>query len=157
MEPWRSRIRFPWRGASENISQEIDLTATLAEISGLKLAGDTDSVVVVEIQIEKAGDETLSIPLGDVRLLNRPENMTLVVTPADMIAITVHALNGDAEDLKAEDVKLTVDLAPCAQEGTYELPVTVELPEGYELASEVTIMVNSQKQPEDTEPMTETE
>ena len=83
--------------------------------------------------------------------------MTLVVTPADMIAITVHALNGDAEDLKAEDVKLTVDLTPCAQEGTYELPVTVELPEGYELASEVTIMVNSQKQPEDTEPMTETE
>ena len=144
-------------GASENISQEIDLTATLAEISGLKLAGDTDSVGVVEIQIEKAGDETLSIPLGDVELLNRPENMTLVVTPADMIAITVHALNGDAEDLKAEDVKLTVDLTPCAQEGTYELPVTVELPEGYELASEVTIMVNSQKQPEDTEPMTETE
>ena len=54
-------------------------------------------------------------------------------------------------------MKLTVDLTPCAQEGTYELPVTVELPEGYELASEVTIMVNSQKQPEDTEPMTETE
>ena len=143
-------------GVSENVSQEIDLSTTLAELTGLKLASDTDSVVMVEVQVEKVGDETISIPLSSVELLNRPENMTLVVTPADKISITVHALDQSAGALTEDQVKLSVDLAACAQEGTYELPVTVELPEGYELASDVTIIVNSQKQQEETE-MTETE
>lgn len=143
-------------GVSENVSQEIDLSTTLAELTGLKLASDTDSVVMVEVQVEKVGDETISIPLSSVELLNRPENMTLVVTPADKISITVHALDQSAGALTEDQVKLSVDLAACAQEGTYELPVTVELPEGYELASDVMIIVNSQKQQEETE-MTETE
>lgn len=143
-------------GASENVSQEIDLSVTMAELAGLKLASDTDTLVMAEVKIEKAGDETISIPLSSVQLQNRPEDMTLVVTPADKISITVHALTGSAEPLTAEDVTLSVDLSPCAEEGTYELPVDVVLPDGYELASDVTIIVNSQKQAEATE-MTETE
>lgn len=135
-------------GASEKITQEIDLTATLEEMEGLRLSSGSDPNIVVEVQIEKSGDTILSIPLSSISLNNRPEGMNLVFTPADKISIAVHATKEDARELTAEDVKASVDLKECEQEGKYELPVQVELPEGYELTYEVTLTVNSEKQPE---------
>lgn len=135
-------------GASDNITQEIDLTDTLESKEGLRLSSGSDPNIMVEVQIEKTGDMILTIPLSSINLINRPENMNLVFTPADKISIAVHALEDDAEELTAEDVKASVDLAECEQEGNYELPVQIELPEGYELTYEVTLMVNSVRQPE---------
>lgn len=135
-------------GASDNITQEIDLTDTLESKEGLRLSSGSDPNIMVEVQIEKTGDTILSIPLSSINLINRPENMDLVFTPADKISIAVHALENDAEELTAEDVKASVDLSECEQEGNYELPIQIELPEGYELTYEVTLMVNSERQPE---------
>lgn len=133
-------------GASDNISQEIDLTDTLSEMDGLKLITDAEPMITVNIQIEKNGDTMLSIPMGSVMLLNRPKNMDLIFTPAEKISIAVHALSEDKGNIEAKDVKASIDLTVCAKEGTYELPVMIELPEGYEVASEVTVAVNSEKQ-----------
>lgn len=141
-------------GATDNISQEIDLTNTLAEIDDVKLITDAEPVITVEIQIEKNGDTTLSIPLGSVTLLNRPKDMDLIFTPAEKISIAIHALEENMEVLTLEDVKASIDLAPCAKEGNHELPVMIELPEGYELASEVTVVVNSAGEAEE-EPETQ--
>lgn len=138
-------------GASENITQEIDLTNTLAEIEGVKLITDAEPVITVEVQIKKNGDTTLSIPLGSVTLLNRPEDMDLIFTPAEKISIAVHALEEGMEELTEEDVKASIDLSPCVEEGNHELPVMIELPEGYEVASEVTVVVNSEKQTEEVQ------
>lgn len=135
-------------GESENITQEIDVTNTLAEMEGLKLITDADPNIIVEVQIEKSGDTILSIPLSSIHLINKPANMNLVFTPADKISIAVHALKQDAKQLNAEDVKVSVDLAECAQEGNHEVSIQAELPVGYELAYEVTLMVNSEKQQE---------
>lgn len=135
-------------GASENISQEIDVTNTLAEMEGVKLITDADPNIIVEVQIEKSGDTILSIPLSSIDLINKPANMNLVFTPADKISIAVHALDQEADQLTAEDVKVSVDLKDCEQEGNHEVAIQAVLPEGYELAYEVTLMVNSKKQQE---------
>ena len=138
-------------GASENVTQEIDLTETLEEMENLKLITGAEPNIMVEIQIEKTGDVTLSIPLGMVELLNRPAGMNLVFTPGDKISISIHAVDGDVEELTEEDIRLSIDLSVCSEEGNHELPVDVQLPDGYELASEVTIVVNSEKQEVETE------
>ncbi|MDO5345621.1 MAG: CdaR family protein [Lachnospiraceae bacterium] len=138
-------------GASENISQEIDLTETLEELEGLKLMTDVEPNIMVEVKIEKTGDTTLSIPLGEVELLNKPAGMNLVFTPADKISVSIHAADGETEKLSSEDIRLSIDLSVCSEEGNHELPVDVQLPDGYELASEVTIVVNSEKQEVETE------
>ena len=138
-------------GATENISEELDLTDTLADMEGLKLIADADPNIVVEIQIDKNGDETVSIPLSSVELLNQPAGVNLVFTPADKISIGIHAASEDARELTEEDIKASIDLAPCQEEGNHELKVDVKLPEGYELASDVTIIVNSERQPTETE------
>lgn len=135
-------------GADSNVEQEIDLTETMAGIDGLSLIQDADPVIQVTVKIERDEDITLNEPVGAIDLINRPENMDLVFTPADILPLSVHARTQDADPITAEDVSLSVDLSSCAEEGSYELPLKVELPEDYELSAPVTIKVSSKKKVE---------
>jgi YbbR domain-containing protein len=132
-------------GARESVTAEIDLTNTLSEMTGIKLIAGADPTVQVEVLIEQNGDVTLEVPLSAISLSNRPENMALVFTPADVLPVSVHALDESAQRLVQEQIGLSLDLSQCANEGSYELPVEVALPDGYELASPVTIKVSSTK------------
>ncbi len=141
--------------ASTNVTTEIDLTGTLSNMPGIKLITDTDPNVQVEVLIEQDGNVTLQIPLAVVTLKNRPEGMSLVFTPADILSVSVRAVDADAPGLKDTDLSLSVDLAQCEEAGNYELPLQVDLPEGYELTAPVTIKVNSS--PQETTASTEGE
>ena len=138
-------------GASENISREIDLTSTLSQMENIRLIADAEPSILINIQIERSGDITLSLPLGNVALQNRPANMNLVFTPADILTVVARANEEPEKALYVADVKASVDLSACAEEGSFELPVEIELPEGYELVTPVTLMVNSEKQEVESE------
>ncbi len=138
-------------GAKENVKQEINLEDTLDQMSGLKLISDADPSVEVEVSIEKNGDVTLDIPLSDIVVQNRPEGMELVFTPADKISVSVHAMEDDEKPLTAKDISLSIDLSQCADPGSYEIPVHVTVPEGYELAGDVSLTVVSANQEAATE------
>lgn len=138
-------------GATDNISREIDLTGTLSKMENICLIADSEPSILVNIQIERSGDVTLSVPLGNVELLNRPEKMNLVFTPADILTVVARANAESQKALRVDDVKASVDLSACAEEGSFELPVEIELPEGYELVTPVTLMVNSERQEVESE------
>lgn len=138
-------------GAKENVKQEINLEDTLDQLSGLKLISDADPSVEAEVSIEKNGDVTLDIPLSDIVVQNRPEGMELVFTPADKISVSVHATEDDEKPLTAKDISLSIDLSQCAEPGSYEIPVHVTVPDGYELAGDVSLTVVSAKQEAATE------
>lgn len=138
-------------GAKENVKQEINLEDTLDQMSDLKLISDADPSVEVEVSIEKNGDVTLDIPLSDIAVQNRPEGMDLVFTPADKISVSVHATEDDEKPLTAKDISLSIDLSRCAEPGSYEIPVQVTVPDGYELAGDVSLTVVSAKQEAATE------
>lgn len=138
-------------GAKENVKQEINLEDTLDQMSGLKLISDADPSVEAEVSIEKNGDVTLDIPLSDIVVQNRPEGMELVFTPADKISVSVHATEDDEKPLTAKDISLSIDLSQCAEPGSYEIPVHVTVPEGYELAGDVSLTVVSANQEAATE------
>ena len=133
-------------GLTEDVTYEVDLTDTIAGYGDLKLPADADPIISVDIQIEKNGDRRLEIPMGDVELLNRPENRKLVFTPADILPIIVHSRDENlvpVEDLSVDDVTVQIDLAACEEDGIYEIPVEVTLPNGYELSQNVTVTVSS--------------
>ena len=139
-------------GAKETVTAEIDLTNTLAGMDGIKLITDADPTVQVSVVIEANGDVTLSVPLSDINFENRPEGMNLVVvTPADEVSVKIHPQSEDAAQISGSDLTLSADLASCSEAGSYEIPITVELPEGYELAENVSITVVSTRQEEQTE------
>ena len=138
-------------GAKETVTAEIDLANTLAGMDGIKLITDADPTVQVSVVIEANGDVTLSVPLSDINFENRPEGMNLVVTPADEVSVKIHPQSEDAAQITGSDLTLSADLASCSEAGSYEIPITVELPEGYELAENVSITVVSTRQEEQTE------
>ena len=115
-------------------------------MDGLRLITDADPTVQVSVVIEANGDVTVAVPLSDIRFENRPDGMNLVVTPADEVLVKVHHLSENVDTIQTEDLVLSADLASCIEEGSYEIPITVELPEGYELAEDVRITVVSTKQ-----------
>ena len=99
--------------------------------------------VSVQIGIKKTGYSTVDIPLSDITLLNRPENQKLVFTPADKITISVKADSSDYAPITAERILAVMDLLECAEPGTYNIPVTITLPDGYSLSDEVVVKVSS--------------
>ena len=131
-------------GVSESFTQPVDLTETIADLPELKLVEEADPVVNVSVQVEKTGDHTLSIPLSSLEVLNRPSSMVLSFSPADQIQVTLHSDDGDTE-VGLSDIRASIDLSACAEEGTYEIPVEIEVPKGYTLVSEVKLVVTSVK------------
>ena len=140
-------------GATENVSAEIDLSETLGKLEGIRLVADTDPTISVTVQIEKSGDQTLQVPLSSLEVHNRPDTdkISLVISPADQIQVAVHADEEGEPSLSISDIKASVDLADCAEEGVYEIPVEIQLPDGYSLVSPVSLVVTAQKIQEETQ------
>ncbi|MDO4321250.1 MAG: CdaR family protein [Lachnospiraceae bacterium] len=135
-------------GATEDFTQDFDLTELLEGIEEIRLAKDSSPSVTVSVKIEKTGDHTIMLPLSNLGIVNRPENMSLTFSPADEIAVIIRADN-ESDIIQLSDVKGSIDLAVCAEPGTYEIPVQIELPEGYELVSDVKLVVTAAEQPQE--------
>lgn len=131
-------------GVSESFTEAVDLTETIADFPELKLVEEADPVINVSVQVEKTGDHTLLIPLSSLEVLNRPDNMVLTFSPADQIQVTLHSDDGEAT-VGLSDIRASIDLSVCENEGTYEIPVEIEVPKGYTLVSEVKLVVTSAK------------
>ena len=56
---------------------------------------------------------------------------------AAQIEVRVKKTREDMDDLKEKDIKASIDLKD-KEEGSYELPVKIQIPEGYELVDDVT-------------------
>jgi YbbR domain-containing protein len=136
-------------GATEEFTQDIDLTETLADNDELRLAADSSSIVTVTVKIEKTGDHTIMLPLSSLEILDRPEDMILTFSPADEIAVVVHSEDESSGTIGISDIKASIDLAVCDEPDTYEIPVEITLPDGYELVSEVKLVVTAAEQPQE--------
>lgn len=131
-------------GATESFVREMDITETLADIDGIRLVADADPTIATSVQIEKIGAQTLQIPLSNIEVLNKPENMTLTFSPADQISVSIYS-EKETGRIQLSDLKVRIDLSVCAEAGDYEIPVEFELPEGYELVADVKLTVNARE------------
>lgn len=129
-------------GASESVTKNFDINDTLSEIEDLELVDGAEPTIAVTIQIEKSGDQTLSLPLSSLEILNRPDNMILTFSPADEIAVSIHTEDPNTV-ISRSDIKASIDLSVCEEEGDHEIPVQIKLPEGCTLVSDVTLLVNA--------------
>lgn len=136
--------------ASENITVTANLDETLTALEeDLRMPENSDATVTITVLIEKIADKTFTIPLSNIEILNRPADMTLTVSPSDMISVTVHSVDNTTVDITESDIQATADFSACEEPGNYEIPVEITLPSGYELTSEVVLVVTS-AQPEAT-------
>lgn len=120
----------------------LDINDTLAEYEDIRVQSETASVVIVKLQIEEVGSKTYDFLVSDLTLYNAPEGKKLIFSPADKLQINVRSTEEKIQNITVADIKASVDLQECVENGNYNVPVTIELPEGCELVNEVSIVVN---------------
>ena len=110
-----------------------------------KVKSGTASTLSVRVIMEKMGTKKIDIPLSAITIKGRPTDLDMVLTPADKITVEVAAVDGSLDNIDQNDVKAVLDLTSYQKEGRHEVPVQITLPNGYELTSEVKIVVNLTK------------
>ena len=145
-------------GLSETQDFTVDLNDTLNLYDNIRLESDISSVISVHVGIDEVGSKTFQMPISDIIMHNTPSEKKLIFSPADVIAISVKTIEENKDiDLKLEDIFAEIDLKNCEINGSYTLPVTVSLPEGYELVNDVSIVVNIEDQDNEAEVEANTE
>jgi YbbR domain-containing protein len=75
----------------------------------------------------------------NIEVENRPQDLQ-VAFETDKIEIRIKATDGEIEDFDESKIRASVDLQG-KEEGNHEIPVKIQLPEGYELLENVTTEV----------------
>ncbi len=120
-------------GKTEDYEQKVTITGILPE--GLKLISGSSEDVWVRVLILPVGSEAYRIPTSMISVLHQPEGMQSAFV-TDRIEVRIRKLQESLPDLKEEEIGFSIDLADM-KEGSYELPVEVNLPRGYELVEDV--------------------
>lgn len=126
-------------GKNADFEQTVDIEDLLPD--DIMLARDISSSVIVSVTILPYDSKEYVIPSTKIDRSKQPENMTAVIMD-DSVTVRVRGSDEDLENLKEDDIKLSIDTSKYTKEGEQEVPVNVTLPEGYELVDEVTVRVN---------------
>ena len=127
-------------GIIENEVIVVDVSQYLPE--GVILADADASSVVVELQVEKIGTKSFSIPVRSIRVDGMAEGMQLEYGPEQSVAIVFEGRDEMLEGLSLETFVASVDLSEFTDPGEYSVPVIIsEQPEGCEYAGDATINI----------------
>lgn len=121
-------------GKDSDYEVKINISDYLSQ--GLKLTSDSSEDVFVRVNILPQGSSVCEVPTKNIKIENAPESMQVAFDTAK-IEIRIKKTEEDLSDLKESDIKASIDLKD-KTEGSFEVPVKIEIPEGYELVDEVT-------------------
>lgn len=121
-------------GCSEDFEQKLSVSGYLP--TGTKLTTGSSEDIYVTIKILPEGAHEYSLASGDIRI----ENLSSALQASfesDSISLRIQAENAaDIARFRPNFITASVDLAGL-EAGSYEVPVSVILPEGYSLLQEV--------------------
>ena len=120
-------------GETSDIEKKVSLKDVLPEDT--KLTNGTSEDVWVKVSILPIGSHSYGLPSNQVTVEDLGDNL-LVTFGTDKIEIRVKATDSSLDDFDIDKVKASVSLKNMSV-GSYQIPVTVKLPKGYELLEEV--------------------
>lgn len=124
-------------GADSDYETKVNITDLLPE--GLKLPSGSSEDVWVRVNILPVGSHAYDFSTQNIVVENLEEGLQAAFA-TDRIELRIKETEGAEEILDESWIKASVDLEG-KEEGSYELPVEVILPEGYELVEPVTAEV----------------
>ena len=120
-------------GKNSDYEDKINISDYLPD--GVKLTSDSSEDVFVRVNILPKGSNVCEVPTKNIKVNNSPEGMQVAFDTAK-IEIRIKKDDNSLDDLKESDIEASVDLNG-KSEGSFEVPVSIKLPEGYELVDEV--------------------
>lgn len=124
-------------GKDSDFDVKVDISELLPE--NMKLARDINSTVIATVKVLPYNSRDYEVSPTQIKVENKPENMNYKFEP-DKIVARIKAKEEDLDNLKTDDIQMKIDLKD-AKAGENTLPVTVTLPEGYELVEDITVKV----------------
>lgn len=116
-------------GHQNDIEQKIAITDLLPE--GTKLVSSTSEDIWVRINILPEGSSSYDISTMDIQVKNVPEDKQLAFD-TDKIEVRIQAEDPESEKLRNDEIQASIDLEG-VEEGSYQIPVDISLPDGYTL------------------------
>lgn len=132
---WIPAEQIDVSGEDRDCERQVDLTQFLPTSENLRLAENTSNKVIVKASILPVGSEAYMFPTKDIKALNVANKLDATFETS-MVEIRVYGEEEMLAELSADDIRVSADLSDM-KEGTYEVPLKVVLPKGYELVSEV--------------------
>ena len=97
----------------------------------------------MRISILPEGGSPYSLPTNEIQVKNKADDMQVSFMVAEF-EVRVQSESGSMDDFDPEDIVASIDLEG-KEEGSYVMPVSISLPDGYELIDEVTTEVKITK------------
>ncbi len=147
-------------GATENVSELINIEKYLP--GNVELADpEFDGFVTVTAYVEPEITRTFTIPERNIAVENLPAGYRSAVTAyGGEVTLQIRGLAEDVNGFDAGQLRPVIDINKLvesgvmeeAQAGSYDVRLSIELPEGVELRDNVTVrLVIEEEQPEETE------
>ena len=103
---------------------------------GLKLTSDSSEDVFVRVNVLPTGSSVCEVPTKNIVVNNAPEGMQVSFDTAN-IEVRVQKTDSSLDDLTDDQIEASIDLSN-VKEGSHEVPVDIQIPDGYELVDDVT-------------------
>lgn len=123
-------------GARESVGMTVDITSYLPD--GISLVDENSGQIKVTAKIEEAGTRSIDLLVSSIKINNLADNLRVSYEPDAEITLR---FRGDESALEVLDISnaVSVDLSDYTDPGTYDIPVSVNIPEGIEMISDVTV------------------
>ena len=89
------------------------------------------------------GSKIYSFPTEDIKVKGLPDDLQMAFEVAD-VELKVQAEDGDLSDFKLKSVSASLSMDDW-EEGSYEVPIKISLPDGYTLLEDVTAEIKVSK------------
>jgi YbbR domain-containing protein len=136
-----------------DISGEIDIskdesdvtkTVDVSKLLPQEVTITSGSIVSVEVKIDKYINKSITIDPTDVALLNVSDAIKAKVLSKN-ISIEFYGKEKDLNDVKSEDISVSIDLNGVVAEGTQDMKATVQCPDSISTVNDVSIKIKIEK------------
>ena len=87
----------------------------------------------VRVNVLPIGSSVCEVPTKNIVVNHAPDGMQVSFDTAN-IEVRVQKTESSLDDLTEDQIKASIDV----KEGSHEVPVSIEIPDGYELVDDVT-------------------
>lgn len=140
-------------GAADNVVNTINIQNYLKDNIRLADSGFSGRATVT-VYIEPVVDRSLTLEAGNISVLNVPQGFeSELVVPEGGYRLTIAGLNGDVSRVTEESVAVQIDVGAWLEsegirepeDGDYEIPAVINLPDAVEQKDEVKVIVRLTK------------
>lgn len=121
-------------GRDSDFEEKINISDYLPD--GLKLTSDSSEDVFVRVNVLPTGSSVCEVPTKNIVVNNAPDGMQVSFDTAN-IEVRVQKTDSSLDDLTDDQIEASIDLSN-VKEGSHEVPVNIQIPDGYELVDDVT-------------------